>query len=558
MGMTPCRTTALVAEILHPLYSLSKVQLVSAEAVYQPVADDFGGEVDAWLLAAPVNDRHLNAVKTTLVGKSVWEGYSFVHTVSNMRLLAEHLGIVLHTAPSFYCVRDPFIPCFDGKVYLPRYTEQMRRVVECIHAANLYLDNTAATRTKNQLFNRWSGYTAEYTLQAEHESERIFGQPLPTFAHTYVEGGNIWQMTNRYGERQVCIGADHLLHTLHLLDHGRESWQQLAALLSERPSFAARCASFVASLEDREVVLVAEEMYAQGLLLQKGASGQIPRQLLLDMMVAKFKTGNSVIAPAEKGWLRQLAIALEAISALEWSEEIMAIRRPLVATYLAKRAVTHELIARDFGVEPAAVHFITQANCHLDLFMRPGPQHSVFIVDYALAAAICHKLLRAADRLCLSVEDRSHLERYAYTADKLNKELGPLLHEVHEQMAQVGFTVVPMPGSFVYEAEDMYRSFPIPTEGYTINLINALSGWSKNTGAYYYIAHGLHCGEQVGQLLMEAFACYLKHYIDPVEVYFVGYDPLQPTDFSEALDWWNRLETQTGIHCLTLEMGSVK
>ena len=46
---------------------------------------------------------------------------------------------------------------------------------------------------------------------------------------------------------------------------------------------------------------------------------------------------------------------------------------------------------------------------------------------------------------------------------------------------------------------------------------------------------------------MNAFTHYLRSYVSDIEVYFIGRSPQDPRDFSEAMDWWNRLETQAGI-----------
>ncbi len=141
------------------------------------------------------------------------------------------------------------------------------------------------------------------------------------------------------------------------------------------------------------------------------------------------------------------------------------------------------------------------------------------------------------------------LEGYLETAIKMDLELGSMLNEVGDQLCAAGFTVIRTPGHFIYEPYGMYEEFPMPSQGICINFMNGIAGWSSNCNFHFFITHGISVGEKVGQLLMDQFSSFMKSNIPDITLYFIGYNPDDKKDFSEALDFWNRLETQSGIHC---------
>ncbi len=89
--------------------------------------------------------------------------------------------------------------------------------------------------------------------------------------------------------------------------------------------------------------------------------------------------------------------------------------------------------------------------------------------------------------------------------------------------------------------------FPLSLNPLSINLANAITGRSLLTGRHFYITHGMQAGQKIGNLFMAMYTHFLDHYVPGIDTYFIGRD--ENNNFSEAMEWWNRLETQSGIHC---------
>lgn len=501
-------------------------------------SNDFELETKELLLAQKIQERVKNEENSRLAGKTMWEGVTFFHTAENMQSLAKKLGILIHSTEKFYYVRDYFFRLADGSFRTARLSRHLETAISRTHSRNLYLNATAATRTKNQFFNSWSGYT--HTVSLTKDQERYFKANCIPFKYTYAEGGNVWTVTNREGQVKVLMGCDHQFHTMNTLEMENFSWGKACADLQDQ---------IAGSLHLDAIKTGAEEMFAEGVLLCNGYSGLISRKNQLQILMMKFLLGKEILKGEENDWFSRLAVQMRAIKPFHIDAISAEKSRKIVAGYLARKAVTHALMADDFGIPQKDLHYIKQMNYHLDTFLRPGPKNSLFLLNFAFCAEILEAL---GNDVKLSLTDQNHLQRYIETAKKLERELGPMLKEIEKQLQDAGFYVILMPGHFLYESESMERDFPMPSGGFSMNFINSLTGWSSATKHYYYVTHGIQVGENLGNLIMEAFAAYLKSY--EIEVYFIGYNPSDPTDFSEAMDWWNRMETQSGIHCVTFEL----
>lgn len=523
--------------------------------------DDFGQELNEIVLAKEIDERKLSPIKSSIANKAIWEGVTFVNTPRNLKVLAPALGIVIKDTETFFYVRDSFIRLWDGSVKVAVGSNQIEPAIERTHSSRLYLDKTATTRTYNQLFNHWSGYSHRSSHCRNQEWKALFSENCSPFKYTYVEGGNLYTLTNNQGKIVALVGEDHLYHTLQILQLEGRNWTILAREAKMDRSFDEMVEERIAKLSEEEVSSYCEEMYSQGLLLCGGKSGLIAPSLQLTILLSKFfslSNERNCVSEKNRGWFRALALQSKAIDLFKIDDQKTKVARIAAAKYLVQLEIVKALMALDFNIPPENLHFITQMNYHLDIFILPAPHHSLFIVNFALCADVIKSYLDRKIELNLSENDLLLLEGYLETALKLDLELGSLLLEVTEQLRAAGFTVIPMPGHFMYEPQGMYQQFPMPSEGICINFTNGISGWSSKTQSYYYITHGIHAGDQVGHLLMSAFRAFLEHYIPDISVYFVGYDPENPQDFSEAMDFWNRLETQSGIHCVTFFKNNIK
>lgn len=542
--MLPNQANKNLQSLLAPVFEKWHQILPSKNWVYHAHSDDFGVQIKKILLSPEIHERKEDPIKSTLAGKKIWNGIDFFFTSQNFENVAKHLGIAIVKTQKFYFPRDHFFYISNQKIKTIPSLRVLETAISNTHSANLFLDKTAATHTKNQLFNKWSGYSETLISRTSNEKKLLKAED---FTYSYVEGGNVYQVTNAKEEKVVLVGADHLMHSLVSLELTNPSWEDLAKTVLKSP-FAQLKIEIADTLDFNNLRRLAEEMYAYGLLQHQGKTGVIDQQKLLDLLIMKFMTGNPIINPVERGWFRQVAVLTNSVEPLALgSDEILKLK-DIVSLYLMKKKIVQALIAKDFEVDINHLHFITQINCHLDLFLRPGPKGSIFLIDYGFTKELLEKLLE------FSKEDQGHLKQYLKTAEKLDIELSPLLNKVRHELEQADLIVIPTPGHFVYESETMYQEFPMPSEGFSINFINSLTGWSAKTKATYYIAHGVQVGKELGTLLMDTFALFLERYVPHIETYFIGRDPKNLSDFSEAMDSWNRLETQSGIHCYTFEL----
>lgn len=530
---------------------------VTLPEINPQLSDDFGYEIKDLLLSREIDKRKFSPLKTELAKKPIWEGITFLHTPKNLKDVAEKLGIAIREASSFYYVRDHFIRLSDHEIRMSRMSRFTELAMERTHSSNLYLDKTSITRTRNQLFNHWSGFSGQYLAQSQEDAELLFPGKWRFFDYAYVEGGNIYTLTNKKGEVSSLLGEDQRMQTLQILELEGQNWELLTRKSAVAGSFAELSKEIGATLSLEEIRRKSSELYSLGLWEYRGKTGIIPQAAQLSILLAKFFVpgiGGWTISEEERGWFRELAEQSGFVDRLDLNDEESEGMRDIVAGYLAKIKVVEALIASDFHLPKENVHFIAQAAYHLDEFLLPAPGHALFLVNYALCAEVLGSIIKARQELAISESDLQLLERYRETAKKLDREIGPLLKIVEAQLQEAGFTVIPAPGCFFYEPKDMYQQFPVPSEGICINFMNALTGWSSKIQGYYYVTHGFHAGERIGKLFMESFSLFLKHYLHNINIFFIGYNPEDPEDYSEAVDFWNRMETQSGVHCTTFPL----
>lgn len=499
------------------------------------------------LQAMPHTDDFGSAVKSLLIPPEQANGIPFIQTSRNLEDIAKKLGIQLFRTERFFYVRDHFFRLSDGSAATAATSNKLEEASERTHSANLYLHRSAATHTKNQLFNSWSGRTKFSGAAEKLPSDLDQAQYLP---HSYIEGGNMFTLSNTAGQRKVCLGIDCFWQTLLILELENRSWDNLKANLTDglKESWQLCIEKNLKGLSPELLAENAEEMFALGLLLQNGKSGLIHPKVQLPLLMFKYLSPLPIPKGGEgQRWYRKLAVDASTIPNFNASPSELEHVKPIVAAFMAKKKLVRALIAQDLKIAGSDLHLIPQANYHLDNFLTPGPQGSIFITDYALACKLLSALKLSS--LSLNKEDLELLDRYIETAQKLDVELGPLLHSASFALQEAGFLVLPAPNSFIYEPADLRTEFPLTKLPLSINFANAVTGWSHLTNNYYYITHGMQSGFLLGSLIMDAFAAFISRYIPNIDVYYVGKD--EQSNFSEAMEWWNQLETQSGIHCIS-------
>lgn len=547
----------ILSSILEPIFKKWAVSLPTSPWHPHQYTDDFGQPLTRLLLAAEIDEKVTSPLKSMMAGKTIWDGVTFKHTPRNLKGLSGKLGFFVQETASYYYPRDIFLRLGDGSITYSHSSPLLKEVMERVHSSNLYLDKGATTRTRNQLFNHWTGYSENYSLQSEQDRQKLFPDRFRPLRYTYLEGGNVLRLTNKHGEEVVLVGEDHLAQSFLLLELSECDWDSLATIASPKILLHEHITKRAVDLTTDKIVQHAEELFSLGLLPCNGKTGLIKQEDQLNILLAKFfmaAAEGGIVPETDRGWFRAFAKGSGIVESFSLTQEqIEALRIP-IATYLAKLDVVHGLMALDCQIPDRNLHFITQVNYHLDAFLQPAPHHAVFMIYHdfeaeMLEAMIVHKL-----DLKLTPEDIKLLEGYLSAAKKFALEFKGLTDSARNQLLKAGLEVIPAPGHFLYEPSNMYEQFPMPSDGICINFINALTGYSKTINAPFYITHGIHAGEQVGALLMDSFSLFLRQYMPNLSTFFIGYAPENPSDFSEALDFWNRLETQSGIHCMTFPL----
>lgn len=220
-----------------------------------------------------------------------------------------------------------------------------------------------------------------------------------------------------------------------------------------------------------------------------------------------------------------------------------------VARYLAQKEILMRLIALQFKLwdKPPSfdqlnsddVILIEPLSYHLDTVMRPGPKGSFFVQSYELCLDFLQRLKAHAQTFNLSAKDLKILDRLIKAADDLNKQLGPIVTAVKNQLEAAGFTVIPAPGMF-NDQEEGYNS------DHEANFFNSVSGYSRITKRYYYLLLGTKIGDHLGDALMKIWTVFLRQYQPTIDVFYVGNNG----QFDTTSIWWTR--DRSGLRCCTL------
>ncbi|NGX48013.1 MAG: hypothetical protein K1000chlam3_01399 [Chlamydiae bacterium] len=182
--------------------------------------------------------------------------------------------------------------------------------------------------------------------------------------------------------------------------------------------------------------------------------------------------------------------------------------------------------------------FKPQVEYHLDYFLLPAPDGTIFIQDNSL----CTQVLREISKqYTLSTAEKEQLALYLDKAENPKEHTETSSREISEMLSAAGFNVVPFPGVYYGKKHHIL-----------VNFLNAIVG--QNKGIVYCLTNG--SSHSLDRYLRKAAVELLhKHGID--EVYFTGketskeiWEPLSPNSYPEAE---KSLACGGGIHCRTFE-----
>lgn len=515
-----------------------------------PNSDDFGIEIKTLMFAAPSS----GTIDMQEAFSSA--GLKIDHIAKNMAECAERFGFKLLFSKYQYALRDNLIRLPNGKVLSIAISENTPQALQRTLSRSLRFRNKASFQTNHLFFKGQLGAAHSHICQAGLDLAERFGaniKEVPSLRF-YMEGGNHYLMTNTAGVKVALLGEETLSTALSQM---REDGIFNDPFLDLKPSVAFYRKEFFKRPDFLKMTL--EEMYVQGFLAkgpckEKGLISPEEISSILQLCDSEKKNGccdsslkkNPYLAVAEQfGYYRPLDF-----SKLQLKDEIEG-----AATYLAQMEMTKMIIAASFSVDLKQLVFVPQLDYHLDIFLRPGPDGSIFVQDYSLCVKLLNEILSQSDALGLSADDIRMLKRYRDTADQLERELGPLSRLVKKKVEEAELRAIPAPGVF-YDASPHLLNPEKPHEALTFNLnfLNAITGWSSSSKSHFYLATGAGVGDRLGGVLMSAFEQFLKAYQPDVQVCFLGYDPENKSDFSEGMRWLNRMGSQLGPHCLSFAL----
>ena len=493
--------------------------------------------LDAMLSAStPLPSRITCDPETDDFGKQLTHLICLPCSVSTeLAKIGEIEGFMVSPTSKPYYPRDSFIKDSAGSIFAPNSNcDSVDKAISQAVSAAAYFGNSGTVSTSLVCLTGHMGISKDYIRNAISEAKANLSstRSLPF----YIEGGNLFTLTNAQGVKKILIGHDHLLqiHAELRLKHGF-------------PNDLAADSDF--SLE--QINTAAEEMYAMGLppFSNETHNGFLKISEIVRLLHYRNKENSN------RKSVREMAIAAGLISPFpnitENTPEIQEVR-----LFLAQRRWMLTMLASHFQISPNDLHFIPQGAYHLDIFLQPGPNGSVFIQDYNLCVEVLENLHHLVDLFDLS--DKLMRLQYLEVAKRLSKDLGPILEKAKETLINAGFTVIPIPGAF-YDSHENERDVTN-----NIHFLNALTGWSEKLQRHYYITTGAHVGSCLGEILMQYFSGFLKKYQPDLEIYFLGENPQKPGDFSAAMELWNQRTVNekrvmgllAGVHCLSFDLKS--
>lgn len=506
----------------------------------------FNFESSSFTAMAHTDDFGLNVKKLHFSGdcpQNIVRGRSIAHTISNMRVIAADEGFELSVSKHSYYPRDHLITLSDGFMIsgssqdLPAISDARKQAL----SRSIYFNEHPISCMHNAFQGLMGAGSQEESVQRSLlDFQSIYETDRPEFRF-FVDGGDVFTLTNNRGERTVLLGRDQLF-AIHAECRKKKLFDEKGITIDLE----------AIELNDQLVSEAAEEMFAMGLLKMDQMSGYIGDDQFSQIQQIAVNFGEE-----NPSSYRDLAVLNGIIPKFQISASNLEAAKPIIRKYLAQRRVVFELLAKSFGVSSNHIHLVPKAAFHLDNFLFPGPRKSICIQDYNVCEEVLNSILEKADALQLSEDEKEILGRYLSAAQTLNQRLSPLLQKARRALMKAGFEVIPVPGAF-YDDSWIYRQMEGPT--HHVNFMNAISGYSKKNKRPYLITNGAQVGSKLGKLLMAEFEKALHKCQPDLQVHFIGQNP-ETGDFLEAMMLWNgkgqreELNAVTaGVHCLSKEL----
>jgi len=505
------------------------VTLPQAPFCYQQDTHDFGVEIKELFFSCPTAD--LQVPKTNILDS----GARIDHFAKNIRQVAAYEGFGLRFSTKQYIVRDSFLMLGDGTHALSNQPEDLKQHLERVESLALVTQSKAIYQCPHLSFFAAIGAAKDFKYYAWQEHKELFPDEGKQISF-YLEGGNYWLATNTKGKKMLLIGEDHLYCTLN----------QFREVIKHAPY-----PKVDPSKDDHERYL--HEMHAQGLLADIpgvgfGLISNVDASELVLQVLRNPEYHRDIENPCYK-----LALSAGKFRPIHLTKDIVQKTKASVVQYVTQKECIKQFMAHTFGLEIEQLVIIQQLFYHLDIFIKPGPKGAFFVQNFEMSLEILKKIAEKKDLLKLTKNDLEMLNHYIQTSETLAKKLKQSLDAIVEQLKEAGFLVIPTPGLF-FDTSPQIDADALQANLKNSNFLNAVSGWSPKTNSFYYIATGAQVGDKLGSLLMQMYRQFLQTYLPAIHLYYIGYNPENPTDFSEGMQFTSRWDLQAGVHCLSNEL----
>jgi hypothetical protein len=513
-----------------------KVSLPKTPFTYCAHSNDFGVEIKSLLFSRQTNNSK----------------EQIIHMVENLKLLSEKFGFDLAISDYPYCLRDSLVRLPNGKVVLAGHSENLQQAVDRNTSRALIFRDHTMFLTDHLIFKGSLGASDRHWEKGINDIFTHFNtnEKGASGFQFCMEGGNHYSLTNRLGQRILIFGEDTRYIALNQM--------RLDGIFNE-PQFSKSNEGIeikkgILSLDPSLLKRTLEEMYAQGLLKPgNGREKGLLSEKEVGFVVIECDSMRNGPYQAEGNPYLDIAIKKKMFSPLDIPSSELQNYIEVAAKYLAQIEVVSIIMAASFKVRFDNIVFVPQLDYHLDVFLRPGP-NCLFMQDYVFTDELLGEIEKNSNALELSGKDKEIIKRYRKTAQKFAREFGPISLKTKEILTAAGFNLVPVPALFYDVSPNLLEHISdIAPSTLHLNFLNAITGWSSKANSYFYIASGARVGDKLGEVLMNSFEEVIKYYEPNTQVCFVGYDPNNPTDFSESMRLMNDPSSHLGPHCLSFE-----
>lgn len=483
-------------------------------------ADDFHKPLDRVLIACRTRFTMNNILEVKAAKRTIF------HPAHTLKLMADQLGFSGIWTEKQYTPRDPMIHTQNGEemaiaISTKNDKDDFSDLAGRVSVGTVMLGQSPPP-TLHPIFSCLVGMSARLVAHAEVDLEAQMGYRQFMAMPFYIEGGNFFQVMSAQGEK-ICLISRVGMDMIHMLARVQED----GALKDPRYQQGVQIMLQHVRASDEEISHMLKKLFYLGHIQEGGKTGRVTPEQLTDIL---NDTIQNPLGPEER--IDERAESLGMIKTFKGKEQERM--EESARKYFAERFVLKTRLNALFQSK----HFIELASIigHLDSWIMPGPNHTLFYADPGTALKLLESLTRSPVELGLTQKDQELLETYLTKTKEVSDKVHDFLTIFHADISESTLQPIPIPGIFYHPDR-------------VINFMNALTGRPR-PGEQIVATLGVQEGDQLGSVLMDAFAMIMEEY-SGAKVFFIGEDLSNPGSFPESFSW---MEEGTGVHCMTKEL----